>query len=250
MIFLVLALAGGLGSTRLEAGEPAPAAIAASPASVVQSTRTLTETDVLALLTATLQRDYVKDKGTLELAFTQPWTAITVPDGPLSVKILELPTAGVTSSFIIRFQLCTPQQNLGTRQATVQAHVWREVWEAHSALRRGQPLSGADVGRERCDVLNVREALADFTADDPSLELAEPVPAGIPLLARMIKPRTVIRRGQLTDALLQDGALSITTKVEALEDGALGQIIRARNPVSHRDLTGRVVDSRTILISL
>jgi flagella basal body P-ring formation protein FlgA len=132
----------------------------------------------------------------------------------------------------------------------MQAHVWREVWVAHSNLRRGEPVNGADLVRERFDVLKVRDALAEFSATDANLELAEPVGAGVPLLARVIKPRTVIHRGQVANALLQDGALSISTKVEALEDGAPGQLIHARNSVSRRDLSGRVLDSQTILISL
>ena len=212
--------------------------------------RAYSESDVLALLTATLQRDYVKDKGDLELRFTQPWTAPNLPDEPLTVKIQELPTAGISPSFILRFQLCTAQQTLGTWQATVQAFVWRDVWVAHSNLRRGDPVSAADIAHERCDVLKVREALAEFSADDPSLELAESASSGAPLLARMIKPRTVIHRGQITNALVQDGGLSITTKVEALEDGAPGQTIHARNPASRRNLSGRVLDGQTILVSL
>ena len=56
--------------------------------------------------------------------------------------------------------------------------------------------------------------------------------------------------GQMANALVQDGSLSITTKVEVLEDGAPGQVIHARNSVTRRDLSGRVLDDRTILISL
>ncbi len=66
----------------------------------------------------------------------------------------------------------------------------------------------------------------------------------------MIKVRAVIHRGQVANALVQDGALSITAKVEALEDGVPGQLIHARNLVSRHDLSGRVLDKQTILISL
>ncbi len=212
--------------------------------------RSYTESDVLALLTATLQRDYVKDRGELELNFKQSWAAPMLPDEPLTVKILELPTAGVTPSFIVRFRLCTVRESLGTWQANVQAHVWRDVWVAHSNLARGEPVNGADIVHQRFDVLNVREALAEFSADNADLQLAEPVAAGVPLLARVIKPRAVIHRGQLANALVQDGVLSVTTRVEALEDGAPGQVIRARNIASHRELSGRVLDGQTIVISL
>jgi flagella basal body P-ring formation protein FlgA len=212
--------------------------------------RIVAESDMLSLLTDTLQRVYVKDRGELELICKQPWPKLQLPDKPLTVKILELPTAGVTSSFIVRFQLCTEQGSLGTWQTTVQAHVWRMVWVAHSTLRRGELVSGADVIRERCDVLNVREALADFSATDPNLELAAAVTPGVPLLARHIKPRVVIHRGQTANALLQDGMLSISAKVVALEDGAPGDTIRARNSASSRYMSGKVLDEQTILISL
>ena len=44
------------------------------------------------------------------------------------------------------------------------------------------------------------------------------IEAGNTLLARDLKPRTVIHRGQIADGLLQDGALNIMMKVEVLED--------------------------------
>jgi flagella basal body P-ring formation protein FlgA len=217
---------------------------------VSRRTRAFTESDLLILLTATLQQEYVKDKGELELRSTRPWTELNLPAEPLALKILELPTAGVTPAFIVRFELRTAREGLGVWQTSVQARVWREVWVARSALKRGDPLSDVDVARERRDVLAVREAPAEFTSGDPMLELAESVPAGAPLLARSLRLRPVVHRGQTVLALLQDGALSITMKVEVLQDGAPGQIVRARNPVSRRDMVGRVFNEQTILITL
>ncbi len=98
---------------------------------------TLNEADLLALLTTTLQQNYVKEQGQLELNLTQPWNAPVVPDEPLTVKILEIPTAGVTRSFILRFQLCTGTEIAGTWDVTLQARIWREVWVAHNDLPRG-----------------------------------------------------------------------------------------------------------------
>jgi flagella basal body P-ring formation protein FlgA len=212
--------------------------------------RSLTEMDTLGLLTGTLQRDFIKDKGQLDLDFTQPWDAPAVPDEPLTVKVLELPISGVTPFFIIRFELCTSTEIIGTWQASLRAHVWRNVWAAHSNLQRGELISEADVDQERRDVLGIRESLAQFSPDDSSLELADGIEAGNVLLERDLKPRPVIHRGQMADALLQDGALNIMMKVEVLDDGAPGQIVRVRNPVSLRSLSGKVVNDQTIAISL
>jgi flagella basal body P-ring formation protein FlgA len=217
---------------------------------ISRRTYTLNEADALTLLTTTLQQNYVKDRGDLELTFTQPWNAPTVPDEPLTVKILELPTAGVTRSFIARFQLCTATEIVGTWEVTLQAHIWREVWVAHSDLVRGELLADADVTQDRRDVLTAYEELADFSPGDTTLELADSVPANGILFAHDLKLRTVIHRGQVADAVIEDGVLNITAKVEALEDGAPGQIIRARNLASQRNLSGKVLDEHTIIISL
>jgi flagella basal body P-ring formation protein FlgA len=212
--------------------------------------REFSEGEMLALLTATLQHDYVKDKGELELSLTQPWAPPVVPDEPLTLKILELPSAGVTPAFIVRFELRAAHETLGAWQASVKAQVWREVWAARSSLQRGVPVADADIARERRDVVNVRKAFADFAAGNNSLEIAGFVTANMPLFADEIRPKAVIHRGQVAEAQLDDGALSIRLKVVALEDGAPGQTIRLRNPVSQRNLNGTVLDGQTIAISL
>lgn len=238
---------------RLTAAAPTFAVSNWSGADSVQISRKdhqLGDTAALTLLAATLQKDYVKNRGELELNFTQPWTAPTVPDEPLTLKILEAPAAGVTRSFIVRFQLCTANETVGTWQVSLQAHIWRDAWVAHSDLARGVAINEADVTRERRDVLGVNESLAEFAPDDSSLEIGSMIQAGNLILGRDLKPRTVMHRGQMADALLQDGALNIMMKVEVLEDGAPGQIVKIRNPASLRNLSGKVLNDQTIMISL
>lgn len=213
--------------------------------------RTFGEPELLSLLTAMLQKDYIKDKGQLELRLAQPWTALLLPDEPLTLDISELPSLGVTPGFIVRFSLRTQRETLGTWSANLRAAVWRDVWVANAQLKRGGPVVAENFVRERRDILNLREPLANLEADDTdTLELAEAVPAGVPLLARMVKARAVVHRGQRADALVQDGALSIRTKVEILDDGAPGEFVHARNAVTRRDLTGKVLNGKTILVSL
>ncbi|HWI59568.1 MAG TPA: hypothetical protein VNZ22_20235, partial [Bacillota bacterium] len=138
--------------------------------------RALTESEALELLTSTLQQQCVKDKGELELRLSRPWTTVTVPDEPFTLRILDLPTAGVTPAFITRFELQTARgERVGSWQAALQARVWRQIWVARSTLKRGELLREADMTRERRDVLVCHENLAEFQADDSSLELAEPV---------------------------------------------------------------------------
>jgi flagella basal body P-ring formation protein FlgA len=205
---------------------------------------------MLTLLTQTFQQQYVKDKGDLELSFSEPWATVTLPDEPLTLRVVEVPASGISATFITRFEVCTAHETIGTFQASLRAHVWRDVWVAHTAAPRGSLVVAADLGHERRDVTNIHEALANFDPGDDTLEFAESISPGMPVLARNLKPKSVIHRGQTADARLDDGVLSIKLKVVALEDGAPGQLIKLRNPASARYLSGRVLDDQTVLISL
>ena len=218
---------------------------------ISRRSRVLAEKEALHLLTQTLQKQFVKERGELELRLSQPLAAINVPDEPFAIKISDLPTAGVNSAFIVRFDIETAQgEAVGSWQASLQAKVWRDIWVAASAMKRGDSVRGADITRQRRDVLLCWEPLAEFTPDDSSLEFVGPVQAGMPVWARLIRQRAVVHRGQTLAAMVQDGALQIILKVEALEDGAAGQIIRIRNPLSQRDLRAKVIDEKNVLVSM
>jgi flagella basal body P-ring formation protein FlgA len=50
--------------------------------------------------------------------------------------------------------------------------------------------------------------------------------------------------------VLEDGALIISLKVETLQDGLPGQLVRVRNLRTRRELMGKVLDEKTILIAM
>jgi flagella basal body P-ring formation protein FlgA len=153
----------------------------------------------------------------------------------------------------------------------LQAQIWKDVWVPRSTLARGDVLR--ELQRERRDVLNIREPLFDppplrsgaagppppatagsGTAGPPELgagwELAQAVSPGMPLLQRYVRLRPVVHRGQVVDAQLRDGPLLISMKVEVLENGAPGELIRVRNPKTRHEFRGKVSDEQTILVAL
>jgi flagella basal body P-ring formation protein FlgA len=230
------------------AGEVSPAA---PPAALAATNTVLNEAAVTKLLIAALQEQFAGANGELDLRFTHPWVSQSAPAGQLFLKVLEMPNNGVTSSFIVRFEiLAAGGTSLGNWQMPVQAHLWREIHVARSMLKPGESVAVADIALERRDVLALRAPLAEFADGDTALEVAENVPAGSPLFARSVKMRPVVRRGEMTNARLEDGALSVTMKVQALEDGTPGQIIRLRNLQSARDFSGKVLNEKTVLVSL
>jgi flagella basal body P-ring formation protein FlgA len=59
-----------------------------------------------------------------------------------------------------------------------------------------------------------------------------------------------MRRGKIVDAVVQEGAVTISMKAEVLEDGLPGQLIRARNLKSKREFRGKVQNEETITVSI
>jgi flagella basal body P-ring formation protein FlgA len=217
---------------------------------ITRRTRTLGEGDVKELLTTALQTRLAQDRGELELRLSRPWTPVPVPDEPLTVRLLDLPASGVSPLLLVRFELLAGTEIVGSWQTVLQVRIWQEIWVTRVPLRRGQTLSESDLTRERRDVLAVRELLADLAATTAAVETTEGLPAGVPLYQRHLRLQPVVYRGQSAEAILQDGAMNLVLKVEVLEDGAPGQIIRLRNPLSRRELRGKVQNEKTILVCL
>lgn len=210
--------------------------------------RPFEEIEMLQILTRALQDRCARDRGELELRLGRPWTPVQVPDEDLSLRVLDLPTSGLSPLMLVRFELLAGAETVGTWQALVQARLWREIWVTRAPLRRGQGIGESDVARERRDVLALRDVLADPTAASAALQITENVPAGAALLQRHLRLQPVVFRGQAATATLEDGLLNLTIKVEVLEDGAPGQVVRLRNVVSRRELRGKVQNEKSIVV--
>lgn len=215
---------------------------------VLRSARILSEQNLKELLTETIQTSVVKDRGELDLRFVRSWTPVRVPDEPLSIKLMELPASGISAHFICKFELRSGEESFGTFSLPLQASLWNEIYVAASPVLRGQLLREADLARERRDLLVSRDAVTSLPLDNPHLEFAENIRPGLPVTARSLKFRTVVKRGRQLDALLAGDGLKVTAKVEALEDGIPGQVVRVRNVRSKKELKGKVQDEQTVQV--
>jgi flagella basal body P-ring formation protein FlgA len=222
----------------------------AAQVKVSRRVRNLQESDLVELLTATLQKEFVKGQGELELHLTRPWVKPPVPDEPVTLRVEGLPAAGVAPSFLVGFSLWNGRERIGNWQVEVEASVWHDIPIAHSTLRRGEVLKDADITMERGDVLIQRDIFPNFPTTDTTLELCESVAAGKPIMSRSVRTRPLILRGQMVEAIFQDGTLAISLMVESLQDGVQGQTVRVRNPKTQRELDGKVENEKTVRIIL
>lgn len=217
---------------------------------IVRRVRLLKDAEIREQLTTTLQREVVRNRGQLELRLSRVWTPVTIPDEPYKIHILDLPTAGVTPSFIVRFELMLGEETFGNFQVAASGRIFRDVPVSRGLLRRGQPLQPDDLVFERRDILQLRDIPAEMPWDNPDLEMMENVSPGAPLFVRSVRIRPAISRGKIVDGKVEDGQLTISVRVEAMEDGIVGQTIRVRNQQSKREFKGKVQDAQTIMVVL
>lgn len=69
---------------------------------------------------------------------------------------------------------------------------------------------------------------------------------GKPITSRDIRDEIVIKKGQMIMVVYKNKGLQITSKMEAIEDGAKGQRIRLINNKSNKEVVGRVVDKNMV----
>ena len=74
------------------------------------------------------------------------------------------------------------------------------------------------------------------------------IKADRPIMAKDIQDEVLITKGQLVTAVYSYKGLQITSRMEALEDGAKGQEIKLLNTKSKKEIVGKVLDDKTVEI--
>jgi flagella basal body P-ring formation protein FlgA len=223
-------------------GEPA-----AEPGKKARDPQLFTAVDLLRELKAQLA-DHYTVTGDLALEMARPWGAISLPAADAAVTILDYPRDGLTSVMNVRCRVTSGNQVLGEWQITLRAWLWQEVWVAAARLDRGQELDESMVNAGKADALQKRVALLTTDLKPSAYELAQSVNAEAPLSKRDVVEKPVIRKNQIVDVTAKRGALSISMKAQALENGAAKALIRMRNLDSKREFNAQVIDETRAIV--
>jgi len=188
--------------------------------------------------------------GLLELTPVRALPKIATPEkGTLSVKVLNHPERP-QPYFSVRFALMADGKKLGEWPAYYRSKLYRDVWVVRSPARRGDSLDRVDMKLERRDVINVRTSLWNGKKPDAKFCLVQPLGSGSIVYDRYVKHTPVVFRGQVVDALIQIRALTVKLKVEVLQDGAPGDVVRMRNLQTRREIRGIVINEKNVKINL
>ena len=121
---------------------------------------------------------------------------------------------------------------------------------ASRPLARGQRLGSDDLALEKRDVGDsAREGVSGTRPRSLGYLMSRGVPAGRALDSAVLEAPVLVERGRRVRMAVQAQGIDITMAGVALEDGALGETVRVRNPASRRVVEGVVVGPAQVRLS-
>lgn len=194
-----------------------------------------------------LQFDYpfTSSRDTLRVRCTQgtPWQ--------MFIRMVSRPAPGMAQA-AVRAPLPTTSAlasaALTTTAAPVVAPVaQRTVLVARQLIQRGTEIGPGMLEEVQRPVLGLDPLVITSLKDVDRAEAARDIPAGLVLRSYDIKRTLLVRKGQLALLTVGQGkGFEISVRVEAQQDGHLGEQIRLKNPESGRLVSGVVIGPNAV----
>jgi len=153
----------------------------------------------------------------------------TNPDWQLHIRVAYLQQPAAT--------VANPQAAGGPSRADSDRVM---VVVPRSNLRAGQILTADVVEATPVETRGVSRDFITVTDGLEQFEAARPLRAGEPLRPSDLRPALLVRKGQSVVLSMRSDALNIEVRLEATQDGRMGDQIRLVNPDSGRTVSGIV----------
>lgn len=221
-----------------------PPPVVAAPVATREPTMLTKDTLLEQLRTQIV--DHFRVDGDLKLDLSRPWTPVPLPADDVTVTIVDFGGDGLSSSFLVRCEAVSGDRKVGQWQVGISAQLWKEVWIASARLDRGQSLDSSMLSARKVDLLRERDALLTTDIDPTGYDVDQCVAAGRPLGKHDVTERPLIHKNQIVDAVAHRGALAISMKAQALQNGGANALIRLRNLDSQKVFNATVLDENRV----
>ncbi len=144
-----------------------------------------------------------------------------------------------TTRFVLRSK--TPDGKITrTKSGSVFVNVWKAVPCAARPVNRYERVTPNKITFVKKNLAHTTDI---WDGRSGSWRVKRPVGTGQPFLKSNLEPMPMVTKGDIITLVYQRKRLQLSTKVEALRDGHLGQNITVRNLQSKRTIAATVVDN-------
>jgi flagella basal body P-ring formation protein FlgA len=185
-------------------------------------------------------------EGDLQLELIRPWAPPARVASRWEIHVLEFP-AVPSSSLMLRCRVLADGANVAETTFVLRAQLWRDAWVSRQPLTNGSTFDAALLEARRVDMLRERDVLP-AAVGDRSYIFTRSVQAGRMLTWRDIARRPLVKKGDLVEVSATEGALVVTMKAFAMENGAQGDTVTVRNPESRKDFAAMVIDENRVQV--
>ncbi|PTY08829.1 flagella basal body P-ring formation protein FlgA [Opitutaceae bacterium EW11] len=197
-----------------------------------------TQDNLLADLARQISDRY-RASGDVKVELLRPWTAPEPASEQIVAEIVEAP-ANLASNLLLRVKLVSGQTTVCDTSLLVRVQLIRDVWATRTPVERGDFFNPTELDTRQVDVLRERDTVAAAETNG-ELTYTRAVPAGRLLCWRDVAKRSLVRRGEVIEVAAVEGALSITMKALAMQDGSAGDTVRVRNLDTRKEFSALVV---------
>ena len=169
----------------------------------------------------------------------QPCTQPLNMDHPFaSQETIRVRCADPVWQLYVRLQ---PAHRAGAQSSGATGEARRPVVVASLSLVRGMTVQPSDVRVQNTVLPPGGGNFLDDVSEALHSELLRDIAPGTPLRKTDLRPLVLVKRGQLVQLTVgKSTGFMVTAHVEALQDGRMGEQVKAKNPESGRVLTGVV----------
>jgi flagella basal body P-ring formation protein FlgA len=216
-----------------------------SPLPVEQ--KLLTEAELIVAIEKDFPRRF-PIKGELKVSLSRPWVPVKLPGADFFAECIQIAGNGLSSNMGFTLRVVSDGKIVGEWPIQVRVELWQDVWVSTQRIDRGMVLDSGLLTQKRLDVL--REFVMPLTVDQDlqGFEVNQTVQSGRPITRREIVEKTVVKKGQLVDAVASEGGLNIRMRAIAVEGGPAGAVIRVRNLDSQKEFVAQVLNENQVQV--
>jgi len=204
--------------------------------------------DILSGLAEALAARFSAE-GTLELNTQQALNPVRVKDAAWRIEMVRVFGNALAPRMTVSFRILCGSESQGEFQLMVTGVLMREVLVANRRIDRGAPANMSDFDVQVRDMLDSNAGAPVPVSQDLSGYLVKGmVGPGQALLWRDVELKPTLRRGQVVEAVADEGFMHVAIRAMALEDGREGEIISVRNLSSNKEIQARIINERTVQV--
>jgi flagella basal body P-ring formation protein FlgA len=149
---------------------------------------------------------------------------------------------------VIELGIAIDGQPLRTVSLTFQVRVWQTVLMTKNFVPRNTTLAAVHVCQRRLEITNLANAPLPAAGNYATWQTRRNLNPGQVLTFQDVEESPDIRRGALVTVVFETTGLRVTSPAKSLDQGKVGEVIRALNLSTNRIIKGRVVDASTIAL--